>query len=109
MLPVKAQSPEQGADFQARFAQRSIFEPGANVWRVERAGRFSVPIDAAAYFAAVRQAAITAQRTIFIMGWDLDSRTRLVGESGSPEDGYPVELAAFLSALVAEKPRPYRR
>lgn len=104
MLPVKAQSPDQGADFLARFAQRSIFEPGANVWRVEKAGRFSVLIDAAAYFAAVRQAAIAAQRSIFIMGWDLDSRTRLVGESGSSEDGYPAELAAFLSALVAEKP-----
>jgi phosphatidylserine/phosphatidylglycerophosphate/cardiolipin synthase-like enzyme/uncharacterized membrane protein YdjX (TVP38/TMEM64 family) len=106
VLPVKAQSPEHGADFEARFGQRSmsIFEPGANVWRVERASRFSVLIDAAAFFAAVRQAAIAAQRSIFIMGWDLDSRTRLVGESGSPEDGYPVELAKFLSALVAEKP-----
>ena len=38
------------------------------------------------------------------MGWDLDSRTRLVGESGEAEDGYPVELAPFLSALVTERP-----
>ena len=107
VLPVKAQSPEQGADFDARFGQRSmsIFEPGANVWRVERASRFSVLIDAAAFFAAVRQAALKAQRSIFIMGWDLDSRTRLVGESGTPEDGYPAELATFLSALVRSGPR----
>ena len=82
----------------------SIFEPGTNVWRVERASRFSVLIDAAAFFAAVRQAALKAQRSIFIMGWDLDSRTRLVGESGTPEDAYPAELAAFLSALVDERP-----
>jgi phosphatidylserine/phosphatidylglycerophosphate/cardiolipin synthase-like enzyme/uncharacterized membrane protein YdjX (TVP38/TMEM64 family) len=61
-------------------------------------------IDGAAFFAAVRQAAIKARRSIVIMGWDLDSRTRLVGESGQPEDGYPAELAAFLTALVEQRP-----
>jgi phospholipase D1/2 len=82
----------------------TIFVPGANVWRVERANRFSVLIDGAAFFAAVRQAALRARHSIFIMGWDLDSRTRLVGESGTPEDRYPVELASFLSALAQERP-----
>ena len=76
-------------------------------WRsspgVETARRFAVLIDAAAFFAAVREAALRAQRFIVIMGWDLDSRTRLVGESGQPEDGYPAELAPFLSKLVSER------
>ena len=82
----------------------TIFVPNTNVWRVEQAGRFSVLIDGAAYFGAVRQAALKAQQSIMIMGWDLDSRTRLVGESGKPDDRYPAELAAFLSALVDERP-----
>ena len=82
----------------------AIFVPNANVWRVERANRFAVLIDGAAFFAAVRQAALKAQRSIFVLGWDLDSRTRLVGESGQPEDRYPAELAEFLSALVKERP-----
>lgn len=82
----------------------AILSADANVWRIERAGRFSVLIDGAAFFAAVRQAALSAQRSIVIMGWDLDSRTRLVGESGEPDDRYPAELAAFLSALVEERP-----
>ena len=82
----------------------TIFVPHTNVWRVERAGRFSVLIDGAAYFGAVRQAVIKAQRSIMIQGWDLDSRTRLVGESGKPDDPYPADLAAFLSALVDERP-----
>ena len=88
VLPAEAQSLGQSADSRAPGQQRStpLFEPGANVWRVELAGRFSVLIDGAAFFAAVRQAALKAQRSIFIMGWDLDSRTRLVGESGKPED-----------------------
>ena len=82
----------------------TIFVPNTNVWRVEQAGRFSGLIDGAAYFGAVRQAAVKAQQSIMIMGWDLDSRTRLVGESGKPDDRYPAELAAFLSALVDERP-----
>jgi phosphatidylserine/phosphatidylglycerophosphate/cardiolipin synthase-like enzyme len=81
-----------------------LFVPNTNVWRVERANRFAVLIDGAAFFAAVRQAPLKAQRSIFVLGWDLDSRTRLVGESGQPEDRYPAELAEFLSALVKERP-----
>src|SRR4029079_7869791 len=82
----------------------TLLQPGSNVWKVEPADRFAVLIDGAAFFAAVRQAALKAQHSIFIMGWDLDSRTRLVGESGEPGDMYPAELAAFLTALVNERP-----
>jgi phospholipase D1/2 len=49
-------------------------------------------IDAAAFFSAVRQAALQAHHSILIMGWDLDSRTRLVGESAERE---PFPLAAL--------------
>ena len=80
-----------------------ILSPNANVWRIERANRFSVLIDGASFFGAVRQAALLARRSIIIMGWDLDSRTRLVDASGQTKDAYPVELAAFLSALVTER------
>jgi phospholipase D1/2 len=81
----------------------AILSPNANVWRIEKADRFSVLIDGAAFFGAVRQAALRARRSIVIMGWDLDSRTRLVGASGETEDAYPAELAPFLNALVAER------
>ena len=83
----------------------AILVPDRNVWRLSHADRFAVLIDGAALFGAVRQACIKAQRSIVIMGWDLDSRTRLVGETGVAEDGYPIELAPFLSALVEERPQ----
>lgn len=60
-------------------------------------------VDAAAYFGAVRTAMRKAHRSIFIIGWDLDSRTRLIGES-SAEDGWPVTLREFLVRLVEERP-----
>jgi phospholipase D1/2 len=81
-----------------------ILVPTRNVWCIAHARRFAVLLDGAAFFGAVRQAALKARRSIAIMGWDLDSRTRLVGETGEAHDGYPLELAPFLSALVQERP-----
>lgn len=83
----------------------TVLKPGSNVWRVERAHRAAVLIDAAATYRAMREAMAKAQQSIFILGWDIDSRTRLVGEKGTAEDGLPDTLAAFLSALVARRPQ----
>lgn len=88
----------------ARLDAVNILNSDQNVWRIPKADRFAVLIDGAALFGAVREAAIKAQRSIVIMGWDIDSRTRLVGETGEVQDGYPIELAAFLSALVEKRP-----
>ena len=76
-----------------------------NSWRVERADRAAVLIDAASYFGALRKSLIKARSTVFVVGWDLDSRTRLVGESGRADDGYPETLIDLLSALVNERPQ----
>ncbi len=39
-----------------------------------------------------------------IVGWDIHSKTPLVGPSGAADDGLPVELGPFLAALVDLKP-----
>lgn len=82
-----------------------MLKPGHNVWRVERANRAAMLVDAANYFGAVRSAMIKAERSILIAGWDLHSQTRLVGPSGKADDGYPETFAEFLVALVTKKPR----
>lgn len=81
-----------------------LLEPGRNVWRVARAHRAAILVDGANYFAALRAAMIKARRSIVIAGWDIHSQTRLVGESGRADDGYPEGFAQFLAALVEEKP-----
>ena len=81
----------------------TILRPNQNVWRIEHAHRAAVLIDAAAYFQAARAAFLKAKHSIFILGWDIDSRTCLVGPSGKADDGYPVQLAEFLSALAKER------
>jgi phosphatidylserine/phosphatidylglycerophosphate/cardiolipin synthase-like enzyme/uncharacterized membrane protein YdjX (TVP38/TMEM64 family) len=78
----------------------SLLVPGRNCWRVGRARRLALLVDGAAYFAAAREAMAQAQRTIFILGWDFDSRVRLVPDAG---DGYPVAIGEFLRALAKER------
>jgi len=74
----------------------SILIPGDTVWRRCKAGRLAILNDAAAYFAALREALLLATRQVYIIGWDIHSLTRFVGPSGQADDGYPEELGAFL-------------
>lgn len=83
----------------------AILRPNHNVWRIERADRAAALIDGAAFFHAVRQAFLNARHSIFVLGWDIDSRTRLVGETNQPEDGLPATLAEFLTELVRRRPK----
>jgi phospholipase D1/2 len=72
----------------------------SNVWRRAQAARAAVLIDGASYFGALRQALLNARSTVFVIGWDIDSRTELVGESGTADDGLPTRFVDFLSELV---------
>jgi phosphatidylserine/phosphatidylglycerophosphate/cardiolipin synthase-like enzyme/uncharacterized membrane protein YdjX (TVP38/TMEM64 family) len=74
-----------------------ILAAGRNCWRIERAERLAFLVDGAAYFAAARAAIARASRSVFLLGWDFDSRTRLVPRAS---DGYPEELGAFLREVL---------
>jgi phosphatidylserine/phosphatidylglycerophosphate/cardiolipin synthase-like enzyme/uncharacterized membrane protein YdjX (TVP38/TMEM64 family) len=71
----------------------------ALAWRTEHATRVSVLVDGERYFSAFRAAALGARNTIFILGWDVDTRTKLC-PSDRPDDGHPTELLEFLCALL---------
>ena len=86
----------------------NFLRPNHNVWRIERAARAAVLIDAAAFFEAVRGACLKAERSIFVVGWDIDSRTQLVGADGRPADGLPSNFADFLTRSGADAARPAR-
>jgi phospholipase D1/2 len=86
------------------FMPSGLLRKNRNVWRVERAERAAVLIDGAAYFGALRESLLKAQHTVYIVGWDIDSRMRLVGPSCKADDGFPETLAEFLSALVEQRP-----
>ena len=98
-----ASEPAAAAPDEAHPATGLVLVPGRNVWRVERAEAFAVLVDAAAYFGALRRALLSARRRVAIVGWDFDSRTRLLGEA-EPDDGLPAEFGPFLTALVQRTP-----
>lgn len=55
-------------------------------------------VDGEAYFSALRAATARATQSIFIIGWDIDSRVNLV--PGGADDGLPEPLGDFLDALA---------
>ena len=56
----------------------NLLVPGRTCWRIERARQLSWLVDGEQYFGAVRRAMANAHNTIFIVGWDIDSRVKLV-------------------------------
>lgn len=82
----------------------ALLEPGRNVWRVETAGRVATLVDAANYYGALRDTLRQARHSIIIIGWDIDSRTPLVGADGETGDDLPRNLGPFLTELVTRRP-----
>jgi len=58
-------------------------------------------VDGDAYFSALREALPHAQHSVFILGWDIDSR--MVLTPGTPGDGLPAALRDFLNALCQRR------
>lgn len=79
-------------------SRQRILEPGRNCWRLEHADRVSFLVDGAEYFRAVREAALRARHSIFVLAWDIDSRMRLVPDGAG--DGLPEQLGDFFNALA---------
>lgn len=80
----------------------SRLRPGETCWRVEPAHRAAVLVDADAYFRAVRSCIARAERSIFILAWDIDSELSLPGHE---QDGLPERLGDFLNAVVSRRKR----
>ena len=80
----------------------TLLRPGYNCWTVAGAERVSLLIDARDYFEAFHRAALKAERSILILGWDFNSRTQLHFDP-VPKNGPPAELGDFLNYLVRRK------
>ena len=80
----------------------SLLELGRNCWRIGRAGRASLIVDAADYYRHARDAMLKAKSQIMLIGWDVDTRVGLVEDD--PPDGAPAGLGAFLTWLANNRP-----
>ncbi|MGD8541314.1 MAG: hypothetical protein PVI39_03425, partial [Desulfobacteraceae bacterium] len=90
-----------GASSPRNNSAAAPLKPGVNCWRVEKADRVAVIVDAADYFAAFAESCRAAQRQILILGWDFDRHERLHRDDRERE--LPDRLGAFLAALVKHR------
>ena len=79
----------------------TLFEPGRNCWRMARADKAAVIVDACDYYRVIRQAMLEAKKRILIIGWDFDPRIKLdrTGEGNEDET-----LGDFLLGLPKRNP-----
>ena len=80
---------------------KQTLRPGKNCWRIERAQRASLIVDAADYFRIARRAMLKARSQILLIGWDFDTRIDL---DTAESDEAPTELGAFLNWLPEKTP-----
>ncbi len=74
---------------------------GENCWQIAQASRAAFLIDADAYFSAFRDAVAQARHTVMILGWDIDTRTRLTRPGG---EGPAWTLLPFLNQVLDGRP-----
>ena len=81
----------------------TVIRPGETCWRTARANRAAFLIDTEAYFSAVFEAIQKARRSILLLGWGFDPRTRLFPDGyDGPDD--PDEVGHVLLRLANERP-----
>lgn len=76
-----------------------FFEEGRNCWKVLNTHRAAFLIDGEAYFKALADACEKAQRAVYIIGWDIDSRIRLRRDRRKEQKSF----GEFIDHLVREK------
>ncbi|QCZ92570.1 VTT domain-containing protein [Salinimonas iocasae] len=80
-------------------ASASIFQQGENCWVSSKASYAAPLIDCANYYKALHSSIVKAKHSIFIVGWDIDSRIRLI----RGEDEANSEAPSVISELLAWK------
>jgi phosphatidylserine/phosphatidylglycerophosphate/cardiolipin synthase-like enzyme len=81
-------------------ALQPIVALGRNCWRIARADKAAVIIDACDYYRIIAAAMEAAQKRIFIVGWDFDTRIALDPD----ERGKGETLGHFFLRLARDRP-----
>jgi phosphatidylserine/phosphatidylglycerophosphate/cardiolipin synthase-like enzyme len=100
-----ADGTEAGAETATDPGSDSLLVPGETCWRIERATRLAVFVDAAGYFATLKRAVLGAQRRVLFIGWDFDPRIRLDPLDGGRGRGRADRLGAVLEHAVRQNPQ----
>jgi phosphatidylserine/phosphatidylglycerophosphate/cardiolipin synthase-like enzyme len=78
----------------------AYLEPGSTCWRSETAGRVAFLVDTQAYFSALRLALRNARRSVLLLGWSFDPRTRLQPDGIEADRDEPDSIGRLLIELA---------
>lgn len=88
---------------EANPGEMTVFRPGETCWLKAHAARAAFVIDNQAFFTAAFEAMIKARRSILLLGWGFDPRTRLFPDGyDGPDD--PDEVGRILVELANARP-----
>src|SRR3546814_8013346 len=77
-----------------------IVVEGRNCWRIERADKARMIVDAADYYALLERLMADAKERILLIGWDFDPRIALKPD----KDGKGEPLGEYMLRLAHEQP-----
>ncbi|WP_439817463.1 phospholipase D-like domain-containing protein [Zavarzinia sp. CC-PAN008] len=84
------------------MATPPLLQPGRNCWRIVDADRLALIMEADAYFKAVKEAILEARHSVYLIGWDFDTRIKFEPEGQTLEG--PNRLGPFLRWLDKNRP-----
>ncbi|WP_218312684.1 VTT domain-containing protein [Alteromonas antoniana] len=85
-------------------ASGSIFKQGENCWVTNTATFASPLIDCANYYRALHSSIVKAKHSIFIVGWDIDSRIRLLRGEEEAQSEAPSVVSDLLAWKAEQNP-----
>lgn len=83
---------------------KHIFHEGHNCWRIQKADYLSVIVDYGNYYRDLRESILKAKKSIFILGWDIDSRIELLRGHDATKDDYPVTFFDLICWKAKQNP-----
>ncbi len=81
-----------------------LFELQKNCWRVAEAEHATLLIDCANFYSAIHDAISKAKHSIFILGWEIDSQTRLLRGDKEKESKIPSVIIELLDWKAKQNP-----
>ena len=84
--------------------KQNIFEPGKNCWQETQACYSSPLIDCANYYRALHSSICKAEKQIIIVGWDIDSRIRLLHGEEEEQSEAPSRIGDLIRWKAEQNP-----
>lgn len=86
------------------MSDSSLFHPDSNCRETAQASHAAMAIDCANYYHALYEAIVNARHSIFVVGWDIDSRIKLLRGDHGKGASHPARFFELIQWKAAQNP-----